>query len=647
VKRHASAPTAESTQRPAAGRGRFILLAAMLAAFLLVPATQAAAAVIGKVSLAGTGSGTVSSVGGEVFGFPAEGEPAIECSGPPATGTCENTAEFNEEFNAALLGLTATPAPGSEFAGWIAPDAFEGCEGVETHCGVFHGAGSAVMEVTATFNITVGPPKFPLTITKSGAGTVTSTPAGINCGVTCTAEFEENEVVTLNQSADPGSEFVEWTGACSGSGTCEVTMSSAKAVGAVFDLEPTPEFALTIEFGGTGSGTVQCDTGFGPEACAAEYPEGTTATVIDTPDPGSEFVEWSGECDSVAGDECEVTIDAAKAVEAVNDLLPPEEFPLELSTSGTGSGSLECDTGSGAEACQAKYLEGTEVEVIDTPDPGSEFVEWSGDCSGSGACEVTMDEARSVNAVFDLEPGAGFPLTVYITGQGTVTSNPSGLSCAGEECSGEFSGPVTLEGHPAASYVLAGWLGCKHTGPLTCTVNVTAASEVTAVFLKEGTQGPTGPGGPEGPTGPEGPQGPTGPGGPQGPGGPTGPQGPTGSPGSQGPAGQAGSQGPAGPNGSQGPAGPAGPQGPQGPQGPAGNVTCKVKQKGKKVKVTCTVKASASSSRVHWRLTRKGHAYSHGIARDGRLQLDLSNLRRGRYVLQVQGERKGIRIVVK
>ncbi len=58
--------------------------------------------------------------------------------------------------------------------------------------------------------------------------------------------------------------------------------------------------------------------------------------------------------------------------------------------------------------------------------------------------------------------------------------------------------------------------------------------------------------------------------------------------------------------------------------------------------MTCTVKqsASASASRLKWRLVRGGHAYSHGTASHGRLQLDLSNLRRGRYLLHIEGQKK-------
>src|SRR5207253_5889378 len=41
------------------------------------------------------------------------------------------------------------------------------------------------------------PPSFQLTLTVTGAGTVTSNPAGINCGQTCTASFPSGTAVTL------------------------------------------------------------------------------------------------------------------------------------------------------------------------------------------------------------------------------------------------------------------------------------------------------------------------------------------------------------------------------------------------------------------------------------------------------------------
>jgi hypothetical protein len=69
----------------------------------------------------------------------------------------------------------------------------------------------------------------------SGEGTVTSSPAGIDCGATCSAGFTDGSVVTLTSTADPVSRFAGWAGAgCSGPAPCTLTMNDAKAVTAVF-----------------------------------------------------------------------------------------------------------------------------------------------------------------------------------------------------------------------------------------------------------------------------------------------------------------------------------------------------------------------------------------------------------------------------
>jgi hypothetical protein len=82
----------------------------------------------------------------------------------------------------------------------------------------------------------------PLTVTKSGTGTgtVTSSPSGVDCGSTCSASYPSSTVVTLTATAAQGSNFTGWGGACSGTGTCQVTMDSAQAVSAAFTLAPVP-----------------------------------------------------------------------------------------------------------------------------------------------------------------------------------------------------------------------------------------------------------------------------------------------------------------------------------------------------------------------------------------------------------------------
>ena len=62
---------------------------------------------------------------------------------------------------------------------------------------------------------------FPLTVSKggTGSGTVTSSPAGINCGSTCSATYNSGTSVTLTAAAASGSTFGGWSGACSGTGS--------------------------------------------------------------------------------------------------------------------------------------------------------------------------------------------------------------------------------------------------------------------------------------------------------------------------------------------------------------------------------------------------------------------------------------------
>jgi ASPM-SPD-2-Hydin domain-containing protein/HYDIN/CFA65/VesB family protein/List-Bact-rpt repeat protein len=89
-----------------------------------------------------------------------------------------------------------------------------------------------------------GPPvPFLLKITTSGngSGTVTSNPSGINCGSTCTASFDSGTAVTLTAAAS-GSTFVGWSGACTGTATCTVTMNADRSVIADF---VAPDFSIS------------------------------------------------------------------------------------------------------------------------------------------------------------------------------------------------------------------------------------------------------------------------------------------------------------------------------------------------------------------------------------------------------------------
>jgi hypothetical protein len=76
-----------------------------------------------------------------------------------------------------------------------------------------------------------------LKVAKSGAGSgiVSSAPAGIDCGDKCSLLLKEDSAVTLTAIANRESIFTGWSGACSGTGICKLSMDAAKSVTAVFE----------------------------------------------------------------------------------------------------------------------------------------------------------------------------------------------------------------------------------------------------------------------------------------------------------------------------------------------------------------------------------------------------------------------------
>lgn len=82
------------------------------------------------------------------------------------------------------------------------------------------------------------PSQHTLSVGKTGDGTVTSAPAGILCGTSCSAVFDEGTAVALAAVPDAGWSFAGWDGACSGVGACIVAMSAARSVVAHFNPPP-------------------------------------------------------------------------------------------------------------------------------------------------------------------------------------------------------------------------------------------------------------------------------------------------------------------------------------------------------------------------------------------------------------------------
>ena len=245
-----------------------------------------------------------------------------------------------------------------------------------------------------------GIPKDPtdrrlLTVIKTGTGTGTVSGPGISCGTDCGELHIVGTTTILTATAAGSAVFTGWSGACTGTGSCTVTMSQARSVTANFDVF----FNLTVTKAGTGTGTVtSAPSGIScGSTCVASFVSDTTVILSASAGSGSTFSGWSGACSGTGT--CTVGMSANRSVTAT---FIPTTFTLTVTKSGTGAGTVS-STPAGISCggtCAAAFIADSTVALSQTPAAGSTFIGWSGSCSGTGACSVLMSQARSVTATY-------------------------------------------------------------------------------------------------------------------------------------------------------------------------------------------------------------------------------------------------------
>jgi Divergent InlB B-repeat domain len=257
---------------------------------------------------------------------------------------------------------------------------------------------------------------FVLNVTKAGngSGSVASNPAGIQCGTTCSVSFVQGSSVTLTPSAASGSSFAGWSGACSGTGNCTISMNAAQNVTATFNTTAQSFGSLTLEVVGlpagnsadlsisgpnglretrtigTGTGSTYSDVVTGAYTVSA--PSKIIAGKTYNPNPASQTVTVNATGNATA----RVTYTSVPAGTTA--------YALSLSKGGNGQGtvsSLPVGLNCGS-TCTANFGAGFSVVLTPTAASGSGFSGWSGACSGTGACALTMDAAKNVTANFAL-----------------------------------------------------------------------------------------------------------------------------------------------------------------------------------------------------------------------------------------------------
>jgi hypothetical protein len=359
---------------------------------------------------------------------------------------------------------------------------------------------SGSQSVTCSRSITVTPPPatvppppgpFTLSVGLAGSGSGQVNGPGITCTPDCTESYANGTPVTLTAVPDAASTFFGWSGACTGTGPCTVTMNANQSVTAKFEPKTV---VLSVTLTGTGSGAVGSAPGgiACPGDCSEAYTINSTVTLTATPTAPSTFGGWGGACLGVpASSPCVVTMDAAKTATAQFNPPVPGPFTLTVTLAGTGTGSVgSTPTGIACPGdCTEPYANGTMVTLTATPTAPSTFGGWGGACLGvpaSSPCVVTMDAAKTATAQFDPPVPGPFTLTVALAGSGTgsVGSTPAGIACPGD-CTEPYANAtsVTLTPTPSSSpaSVFTQWTGdCTGTGA--CTVSMTANRNVTAQF---------------------------------------------------------------------------------------------------------------------------------------------------------------------
>ena len=237
--------------------------------------------------------------------------------------------------------------------------------------------------------------------------------------------------------------------------------------------------AVTITV--TGPGSVRAAGSDCRSTCGMTVPRGTSFHTEAAPDPGARFSGWSGACTGTgacdfvaAGD---VTVGAAFA-----DIPAAQRVKLSVDVSGSGRVTSTPAAIACPGTCSAAFDVGSAVQLTATADSGFAFAGWSGACSGSGACAFSIGKDETVRVTFTKVVPTQRTLSIALSGDGTVTSAPAGISCPGT-CSASFGdgASVTLTASASAGSTFSGWSGACP-GQVTCSVTMTADQNVGASF---------------------------------------------------------------------------------------------------------------------------------------------------------------------
>ena len=367
---------------------------------------------------------------------PPPGTASVDCTIRPRSGTAPLTVAFS---------AVATGFPGPVDFRWDFGDGTGSTDRETTHVYTAPGTFRAIVfatgggqSATCDRNVVVSRPEdlrhtLDVSLIGTGTGTVTSVPGGISCAPDCSEVYPSGTVVSLTAAPAANSFFVGWSGACSGTGACTVTMTGDQSVTAKFDARALPA-TLTVVLGGSGFGGVTADAPPGgitcPSDCTETYPTvPTTVTLRAAPGRGSVFTNWSGAPGCSTSPACTLTLTADTTVTAHFDPAPvtlelhcldgrastTQLFPAGQVT--VSPGALVCSSAPNGNVVTGTYTPGSNIVLSAVATPGTTFMDWSGACplgtifGTTSSCNLTVPSTDPVQVFVFFGSGSPLPST--------------------------------------------------------------------------------------------------------------------------------------------------------------------------------------------------------------------------------------------
>gem|GEM_PF-1912385 len=307
-------------------------------------------------------------------------------------------------------------------------------------------AGPALTEITQRVQSLVDTILLTLTIDIVGQGTVDVDPDRLS--------YDQGEQVQLTANPAPGYRFIGFSGDLQTT-TNPATLTTDADVYVVATFEQIPRYTLSVELIGQGSLTADPNR--------TSYLQGTQVDLTATPEPGYRFIGFSGDLQT-ATNPATITMDADANVIATFEQIP--RYTLSVETIGQGSVTVDPD--------QATYLEGAQVQLTATPEPGYRFIGFSGDLqTTTNPATITIDADANVIATFEQIPR--YTLSVETIGLGSATVEP-------DQATYLEGTQVQLTATPAPGWRFISFSGDLQTTTNPATVTINTDANVIATF---------------------------------------------------------------------------------------------------------------------------------------------------------------------